>query len=329
MTKDLKSFLVKVLVLGAFFYGYLTVKSLLPVLPSSEKPIMLYSSQTRQSLKGTILKAIKNTKKSLFVVMFGLSDLAILEALEDKSKNGVNVKLFYDLRSSPMIEKPSFQIEKYQKGGLMHQKIIVTDEKMVFLGSANLTSSSLSMHGNLLVGFYSPAMARFLTQKAPNSKGACFRGLVGNQSVELFLLPDIKKEAIASLLRMLRLAKESIHLAMFTLTYPVLINELIDAKKRGVNVTVIIDARSGMGIGSKTIAALKKAQVKVMLSSGIELLHYKHLIIDDKILVSGSANWTKAAFLKNRDCFFILRNLNKDQVVFLKNLKSILEKETL
>lgn len=329
MFKDTKDFLIKVILVAAAVYGYLTVKSLLPVLPSSEKPIMLYSNQTRQSLKGTLLKAIKNTKNSLFVVMFGLSDLAILEALEESSKNGVKVKLFYDLRSSPSIEKPSFQIEKSRKGGLMHQKIIVADEKTVFLGSANLTSSSLSMHGNLLVGFHSPAMARFLTQKAPNSRGACFRGLVGNQSVELFLLPDIKKEAIASLLRMLRLSKKSIHLAMFTLTYPILIKELINAKKRGVNVTVIVDARSGMGIGSKSIAALRKAHVKVMLSSGIELLHYKHLIIDDKILVSGSANWTKAAFLKNRDCFFILRNLNAEQVRFLKNLKDVLEKETL
>lgn len=324
-----KSFLLKTVLAAALFYGYLTVKTLLPELPSFQKPIVLYSNQTRQSLKSTVLKAIKDTRHSLLVIMFGLSDLTILQALEHKSKSGVNVRLFYDLRSSPYLQKPFFQAKKNSKGALMHQKIVVADNKTVFLGSANLTASSLSMHGNLLVGFYSPAMAQFLQKRAPYGKGACFRGIIGGQSVELFLLPDVKKEAIASLLRTLRLAKNSIHLAMFTLTYPVLAKELIAAKKRGVNVTVIVDARSGMGIGSKTIADLRKAGVNVMLSSGIELLHYKHLIIDDKILISGSANWTKAAFLKNHDCFFILRNLNEEQVKFLKKLKTVLERETL
>ncbi len=324
-----RSFLIKVVLAAALFYGYLTVKSFLPVVPSYQKPVVLYSNQMRQSLKATLLKALHSAQKSLFVIMFGLSDLSILDELENKSKNGVKVKLFYDLRSSPYIEKPSFRAEKSRKGGLMHQKVIVIDNKTVFLGSANLTASSLSMHGNLLIGFYSSALAQFLQEKAPHGKGQCFRGVIGGQNIELFLLPDIKKEAISSLIRMLRLSKQSIHLAMFTLTYPVLVKELIAAQKRGVAVTVIVDARSGMGIGSKTIADLKKAGVKVMLSSGIELLHYKHLIIDDKILISGSANWTKAAFFKNHDCFFILRNLNTEQIKFLKKLKYILEQETL
>jgi phosphatidylserine/phosphatidylglycerophosphate/cardiolipin synthase-like enzyme len=330
MLKDLKTFFTLLILLAATLYGYLTFKTLYPKLPSFQAPIVFYSNQTRQDLKTVILNAIHEAKHSLFVVMFGLSDMSILEALEESAKRGVKVKLFYDQRSSPFIEKkPRFQIEVRKKGGLMHQKIVIVDEKMVFLGSANLTASSLSMHGNLLVGFYSPSMAQFLIKKAPDAGGACFRGMIGTQNINLFLLPDRKKEAIASLLRLLRLAKKNIHMAMFTLTYPVLVKELINAKKRGLDVTVIVDARSGMGIGSKTIAALKRAKVNVMLSSGIELLHYKHLIIDDNILVSGSTNWTKAAFLKNRDCFFILRNLNPSQREYLKKLESILEKETL
>jgi phosphatidylserine/phosphatidylglycerophosphate/cardiolipin synthase-like enzyme len=311
------------------FYSYLSWKALSPDLPSCKNPVVLYSNQLRQDLKITLLKAIETAQSSLFVVMFGLSDPSILEALETKAKSSAKVKLFYDLRSSHLIQSPYFQTETTEKSGLMHQKIVVIDNKLVFLGSANLTSTSLDMHSNLLAGFYSPALADFLSQRAPHSQGLSFSTYAGSQKIELFLLPDTKKEALRALLGLIRKARTSLHLAMFTLTHPALTDSLIEAKKRGLRVTVIVDARSALGASAKSIRKLKQAGLKVLFSGGIELLHYKHLIIDDQILVSGSTNWTKAAFQKNHDCFFVLHNLKSRQVSFLKKLEKALEEEAL
>ena len=91
---------------------------------------------------------------------------------------------------------------------------------------------------------------------------------------------------------------------------------------------MIVDARSGLGTSSKSVQFLKKEKINVLFSGGIELLHYKHLIVDDQILVSGSTNWTKAAFQKNHDCFFILYDLTDKQRDYLNNLQKIIMQET-
>ena len=51
------------------------------------------------------------------------------------------------------------------------------------------------MHDNLCIGFYSPQIARFLEEKTPFFVDH-ISTYVGNQKVEVWLLPDKKKEAL-------------------------------------------------------------------------------------------------------------------------------------
>ena len=60
----------------------------------------------------------------------------------------------------------------------------------------------------------------------------------------------------------------------------------------------------------------------------LQLLHHKFILIDDQTLLVGSANWTKAAFYKNSDCFLILHNLTDDQKTFMNRLWTRLEAES-
>jgi len=80
----------------------------------------------------------------------------------------------------------------------MHQKIIVIDHKMVFIGSANMTPTSLRMHDNLVAGFVSEPIAQFLEKHKPFTPGY-FRTKIARQDVELWLLPDPRGHALASL----------------------------------------------------------------------------------------------------------------------------------
>jgi phosphatidylserine/phosphatidylglycerophosphate/cardiolipin synthase-like enzyme len=65
---------------------------------------------------------------------------------------------------------------------------------------------------------------------------------------------------------------------------------------------------------------LAKAGVPVAFSRGNQLLHHKWAYIDEDKLISGSANWTKAAFNRNQDCFLVLDRLNQDQKKFMNAL---------
>lgn len=258
--------------------------------------------------------------------MFGLSDPSVLNALQTKIQKNVPVTIYYDAKGSPDIRKTlkGAKVHPINNSGIMHQKILVLDEEMVFLGSTNFTTPSLKMHDNLMIGLSSSKIARFLTEKVPHSTGY-LRCLVGGQDVELWILPDPKGHVLTDLKRKIRTASRSLKIALFTLTHPVLIDEIIHAKKRGVNVTVVIDMHSALGASMQAVEALIKANVKVLCSQGVQLMHHKLVYIDEQTLVTGSANWTKAAFAKNSDCLFILHNLNASQKSSMNRLWHAIE----
>lgn len=298
-------------------------QSVIPQLPTPNEAPRLYSNQCHQDIRSTLLSAIHQATSSIHLVMFGLSDRAILSALAQKIGEKVPTTIYYDMGGSPRIFNylKGGLIYPIKNSGLMHQKIIVLDEEMVFIGSANMTSASLRMHDNLVVGLVSRTIARFLQEHEPYSPGY-LRTLVGGQEVELWLLPDPRGHAISELRKKIRCAHRSIQIALFTFTHPGLIEEVIEAHQRGVEVSIVIDMHSGLGASAKAIEQLKQAGVPVSLSRGVQLLHHKLIYIDDQTLITGSANWTKAAFYKNSDCIVALHQLTKEQKRFMKRLWS-------
>lgn len=323
-----KFFFLLAIWLISLHFSRLIYLSLKPKLPQPGNPVIFYSNQCRQDLKVTILKAIKNAKKTIYLVMFGLSDETIIQALKKKEKENVSLKIYFDKRSSPEIFFTKDQAICKKKGGLLHQKILIVDESMVFLGSTNLTKTSLSMHDNLVIGLHSGKIANFLTNATPFTS-AIFKDNIGSQPIEIWLLPDNKNMALQRLKTIIKSANQKIKIAMFTFTHPALIDELIHAKKRKIDVTVVIDGHSAQGASAKAVERLKKEKIKVLVSQGPELLHHKYLYVDNKTLVCGSANWTKAAFSKNHDLILILENLTKNQIAFMEKLQQIIEYQTL
>jgi phosphatidylserine/phosphatidylglycerophosphate/cardiolipin synthase-like enzyme len=303
------------------FCGWAVQQSLAPNLPKPEDPIRFYSNQCQQDLRLTLLKAIEKAHSSVHLVMFGLSDQSILTALYKKIRENVPTTIYYDQKNSPKIEKilGGGEIHGVKAAGLMHQKILILDGETVFIGSANMTTASLRMHDNLVIGLMNQKIARFLTEHAPHSPGY-MQTLVGGQNVEIWLLPDPRGHALSDIRKKMRAATRSIRIALFTFTHPHLLEEVIAAHRRGVEVTVVVDMHSSFGASAKTIDGLKKAGIRVLTSQGVQLLHHKFIYIDEQILLMGSANWTKSAFYKNSDCILILHQLNKEQKSFMTKL---------
>jgi phosphatidylserine/phosphatidylglycerophosphate/cardiolipin synthase-like enzyme len=91
-------------------------------------------------------------------------------------------------------------------------------------------------------------------------------------------------------------ARHSIYLASYGLTYPPIIQALVAAKKRGVDVRVITDR--GKLDDPKQRAALETLQlagipIKVNRHDG--LMHLKQAVVDDRVNTSGSMNQTASA----------------------------------
>jgi cardiolipin synthase A/B len=253
--------------------------------------------------------------------MFGLTDAAVVHSLRQSIRKGVSTTIYYDPTGSSQLRGKlrGADLHPIQQSGLMHQKILILDRELVFLGSANMTASSLRMHDNLVVGVRSPALAQFLLAHPPYTPGY-LRTMIGGQELELWLLPDPRGNIVGELRRLIRNASRSVKIALFTFTHPALCEELIAAKRRGIAVTLVVDSHSGLGASAKAVEQLRMGGVPVFLSQGLQLLHHKFLLVDDQMLVCGSANWTKAALTKNSDCILILHQLTQEQKQFMKRL---------
>lgn len=302
--------------------------SLAPVLPEIAEPPRFYSNQSQQDLRQVMIDAIRSARTSISLVIFGLTDKAILGALAEKIAQGVDTTIYYDPTGSPNIHKilQGGHIYPVHCKGLMHHKILILDEETVFIGSANMTTHSLKMHDNLVLGLVNQKVARFLKEHIPYSSGYV-RAMVGGQELELWLLPDNRGKALSALRKRLKSATQSICLALFTITHKGIVEELIRAHERGVKVTVVVDMHSGLGASGEVVEKLRTAGVRLLFSQGTQLLHHKFAYIDEQTLIMGSANWTKAAFTKNGDSLLILPTLNESQKTLMNRLWKRIESE--
>jgi HKD family nuclease len=87
----------------------------------------------------------------------------------------------------------------------------------------------------------------------------------------------------------------------------ILINDLRDAKARGVEVKVVLEDRL-LDNNYNAYNALNQAGISVHLDSQASLLHSKAVVIDKKILFIGSANWSKSAFYANNEVSVLIES---------------------
>jgi phosphatidylserine/phosphatidylglycerophosphate/cardiolipin synthase-like enzyme len=305
----------------------LVIQSSWPNQPKLNQPPILYSNQLRQDLRLTLVEAIQNANKSIYMVMFGLSDPVIIHALTQKK---IPTVIYFDAANSPNLwaRLPNATLHPVRGKGLMHQKILILDQETTFIGSSNMTTASLRMHDNLIIGIKNKKIAQFLIDRTPTASGY-LQTTAGGQKIELWLLPDPRGHALQDIKQKIRQANKSLKIALFTFTHQSLVEEVIQAHKRGLAVSIVIDMHSGLGASKKAVENLSNAGIKVSLSRGVQLLHHKFILIDDQTLLSGSANWTKAAFQKNSDCFIILHQMTTEQKQRMKSLWSRIEAEAM
>jgi len=100
-------------------------------------------------------------------------------------------------------------------------------------------------------------------------------------------------------------ANESVHVMIYGFTLDHLSKALIDAMKRGVEVEVVIERESAYWRGSEH-ERLLQAGVDVKLDGNPYTMHHKVAIIDGKIVIIGSYNWTWSAENKNDENVVVL-----------------------
>ena len=94
---------------------------------------------------------------------------------------------------------------------------------------------------------------------------------------------------------------------MYSFTSREIAQALVKAKKRQVNITVILDNGQMKDSYSKSRYLISKGlTVKFHMGQGI--LHDKFAVIDERVVLTGSYNWSASANKKNAENLLIIRD---------------------
>ncbi|XP_049730740.1 mitochondrial cardiolipin hydrolase [Elephas maximus indicus] len=115
------------------------------------------------------------------------------------------------------------------------------------------------------------------------------------------------ESALSRLLRALLAARASLELCLFAFSSPQLGRAVQLLHQRGVRVRVITDC-DYMALNGSQIGLLRKAGIQVRHDQDLGYMHHKFAIVDKKVLITGSLNWTTQAIQNNRENVLIMED---------------------
>ena len=138
-------------------------------------------------------------------------------------------------------------------------------------------------------------------------------------------------------------AKESIYIVMFVMNsgkkkrgqVNKLMKSLVEARKRGVRVRVILDKPMKEGgfegeANEKSYQKLEKAGIEVEYDYPKIKTHDKLMVVDGKYTVIGSHNWTEAALTEQNEVSILIKSeaIAKDYLKYFYQLHDQTERFT-
>lgn len=117
--------------------------------------------------------------------------------------------------------------------------------------------------------------------------------------------------ALQLVLKTIETAQQEIRLMGYYFTSPEVIRLLIQAKRRGGDVKVVLDWRANSTKGSAGVAAMNllvNAGIPVRTVSQFKIMHDKVIITDGRHVETGSVNFSRAVARSNSENVLVIRD---------------------
>lgn len=286
-------------------------------------PANLLSAQGTGGVDGPLMQALDNARLSIDVAAYSLGLNSVRYALINAHKRGVTVRMVMESsnmdRSDPQaLIEAGIPIIGDEQPGLMHDKFIVIDKSEVWLGSMNFTDSGTYEDNNNLLRILSTKIAENYSVEfnemfegnlfGPNTLAETPNPsiTIDGTQVDTYFSPDdgvINKIAVV-----LSDAKESIYFLAFSFTSNDL-GDIVRAKNAaGLAVQGVMDEEQVKSNQGTEYDPFLQAGLDVRIDGIDGLMHHKVFIIDEKIVVLGSYNFSQSAEERNDENILIIYN---------------------
>lgn len=108
-------------------------------------------------------------------------------------------------------------------------------------------------------------------------------------------------------LKTINTAQKSIRLAAYSFTSPKVVRALLDAKRRGVDVRVVVDDKGNQSkAGTAALNLLAGAGIPTRLNGEYAIHHDKYIVADAQHVQTGSYNYSQAAARSNSENVIVI-----------------------
>lgn len=108
-------------------------------------------------------------------------------------------------------------------------------------------------------------------------------------------------------LKTINSAKNNICMATYSFTSKPVVEALMSAKQRGVNIKIVSDEKANSGKYT-AVRFLANQGFNVRLNRNYAIMHNKFIVVDNKTVETGSFNYSGAAVKKNAENVIVIWN---------------------
>ena len=326
-----------------YYFNYDIPKIPAPPTIISDGNLTLYFTNFTQKLKPDnkcqthvckeFINLVNKSKENIDIAIFGYENTPeVTTALKKAKDRGVKIRFIYDQYYNPMqniyngndIIKGIADISKSDRGGnsvnsnmLMHNKFIIFDNKIVYTGSMNFSQNGLSGYDQndvivinskeiaqlYLYEFEQMINGKFHKDKIKNQEINSYK--IGNSTIEVYFSPQDKSSQ--RIIQLIQNSKHYIYIPTFLITHSKIAKELVNARQRGIDVRVIMDANNVHTRNTKH-QLLRANNIPVKIENYAGKLHSKTMIIDGEYIIMGSMNFSNSGENKNDENMLVINN---------------------
>jgi phosphatidylserine/phosphatidylglycerophosphate/cardiolipin synthase-like enzyme len=286
------------------------------VCSSTDKNHLLANS----AIVARILELVDGATTSIDVAQFTFSNRDIEAALLRAHERGVTVRMGMNAAQengdtvSTRLDDAGIDVHFVEGkpandfAGLQHAKYMLVDGTSLLMGSNNWSSTGTSINNENTVVLTSLPADPLLTAFACNFD-AMFDGQLDEAATcstdEVKFTPS--SGAFSMIRDEIRLAEQRVDVLMHHLVFSDAVKLLAQTAERGVAVRVIVNAADRDEIkGSqwdRFFAAGGQVRFKQTNEELFQIMHDKLVVIDGRLLVNGSGNWSGSAFFNNYEFY--------------------------
>jgi phosphatidylserine/phosphatidylglycerophosphate/cardiolipin synthase-like enzyme len=271
------------------------------------------------NLKGSIeeklITTIDSAKTSIHIASFEFNLTPVAEALIRADKRGVEVQWVTDDENGieadeeeghgqfAMLEKAGIEVKDDGRSALMHDKFWIFDGKMVWTGSTNVTVNDNFRNNNNVIIIHSRELAVIYEREfqemwagkfGPTSPSTVADQILTIEGVPIQVLFAAEDESLSYLIPLIEGAQKNIRFMAFSFTHDDMTAAVLARAKAGVDIQGIFETR-GSETEFSALTPLYCAKVPVRQDGNPGTFHHKVIIIDDRILITGSLNFSDNA----------------------------------